>query len=263
MNGQQNEREVQKRKRQLRNLGWTELWLSICCIVLASITIPMANGRVKIRYGSYYIYRYYHSITLGEGIWCSVVPIACAILGILSGGRKSNKCKLQANLALSIISAILSLALFVQEIIYSIESYNSTDAFKAILALIALMSVINFILFIMSACYTCYLMPECGCCYPQPQVIAVSAPHQQPAVMYFSPSSGQIFSTGGQTMQIATTAATGQPQVMTIPYQPSIAIGQQPTASLPSGSTQPISPTTKPPLYADLPPKPDMYKNMM
>lgn len=283
--GTENDRQrARKFMRRLRHLGLAQCWLSVFCFLLGSIAISMhgyTDTRIKEEYkythtsysssSYYYIIVSSQAVTIGEGLWGSIVPFIAGCLAMAAGGKESSSKKLKAHLGLGIISSISSAAIFATSIImnlmsniyYHYETYEDEDrdelkgikrllvGFRIILGMVATISFINMILFVVSSSYTCRLMPSCSCyVIQQPQMMIMSGGTMGAGgtgghhpTMYIAPPNGQVFSTPSAPMQFQ---QAGQTMTLT---RPSF-VPQQPMTSQPQQQQFGVMTSQQPPMYS-------------
>lgn len=178
-----------RRKRSLRILGKIEVTLSALCFIISVIIIAAVRSL--------------RGVTIGEGMWLSLLPLTAGILGIVAGGSRSNRCTIQAHMALAIISTMNTFILLAISIHFNLWSFFSTGGYRILMALTTIMAFTNFICLIVSSSYACMLSPSCGgCCGGDQTQVVTTTSAQSPVV--FVQQSGQVQQQGyalGQVQQ--------------------------------------------------------------
>lgn len=222
----QKPKKKEKYARQLYGFGIAEIILGALCLLLAVAAILLLSTSYYSMYSVVFTY-------MSQGIWCGIFPIISGILGIVAKKKPTN-CMYNANMAMTIVSAVMLALLFSLSILAMIMSSGG------VLACHIIISIISFVCLIITIVHSAY------CCAG-----VCNDPHSyQGQVIY--PAQGQQFVqlANGQYMLVH-----GQPTIVGQPLVSVSNVGmpiQQPamypSTSVMTGSVQPLlqEPTKQP-----------------
>lgn len=219
---------LDKHKLILYGLGIAEIVLGGLSFVFAVAAI-FAVGRYRI------------FTTVGQGIWCGGVLIACGILGIMTK-FKPTRCMYNANLAMSIVATnFMGLMVILSALAAVVDGYGLAVSLNTMIALA------GFIAFIITIIHSAYCCAGVCCHKSNPSQIFVATPQGlMPAQMVngqvvFYPNSHVSYMPSKQVQPLVQ-------QNMSMNLSPSLSdTGIQPMTSTTSNMQQPPSYSLNPP----------------
>jgi len=174
---------------KVKKLGGVIKGLGIASIVLSLTTLICGIAEVSIRTCRTHYYSFgvfpevscFFSVSIGQGIWCSVFPLIAGIFGIVAGKSAKSQAKISLVMGFSIVGAIFSsLLVILQPVFLTINLFLGVPAIFALQIVITVVAFVNFVLLIVTASFSCCLSNSCcgNTSTAAPQIVYIPYPNQ-------------------------------------------------------------------------------------
>lgn len=149
----------QKRKKYLLWMSRLTLGVTVFCL-FGGVAEAAMEGCIRYP-NDRWCHHYQRS--LGQGIWCSVIPIVAAILGLFSSSKSSTKTQVKSLLGFSIVGAVSMCVMLIIEFSLAFGRYDSMPSpFRSLQVVLGVAATIGAILLIILSSLSCSL-GGCSC----------------------------------------------------------------------------------------------------
>jgi len=148
----------------VRTLGKTTVVLAVLLLGTGTAEALVVPCEEVYDYRGYYVIGCYNA-SIGQAIWCSVIPLIAGIFGISIGSRSTSQQKVGLAMGFNIAGAITTSVLVIIQPIVAELTNNMVNKRNSVLyglqIFICFVACINLFMLVVSASYTCCLCETC------------------------------------------------------------------------------------------------------